>query len=277
MDHKSRIRILRFSPVQRLFHILLVISFLVQSATGVGRMFIETGFGRLLCYIFGGYGMARVVHIYVGIFMILGFGVHAVYLMFKVDWRRFPGSLFSEDSIVPRPSDIKGFFSHMQWMFGRRSFPPFDRWGFWEKFDYWAVFWGMVIIGSTGLIMAFPVQSSRYIPGWFLNVAFWIHRIEAILAMGHVFIIHFFIAHLRRHNFPMDRAMFEGSVSIESARHERAAWIQRLEKEGRLRTLMVEDAHPIRRAVYYVVGYSAMFIGLFLLFGGLLNSPDITW
>ena len=277
MDHNMRVRILRFTPVQRLFHLLLVISFLIQSATGLGRMFIETRFGQGLSYIFGGYDMARVVHIYVGIFMIAGFLVHAVYLVCKVDWRRFPGSLFTPDSIVPHASDIKGFFSHMQWMFGKRAFPAFDRWGFWEKFDYWAVFWGMAIIGGTGLILAFPIQSSRYMPGWFLNVAFWIHRIEAILAMAHVFIIHFFIAHLRRHNFPMDRAMFEGSVSLASAHHERAAWVQRLKHEGRLETLVVDDTHPIRRAVYYVFGYSALFIGLFLLFGGLLNSPYITW
>ena len=51
---------------------------------------------------------------------------------------------------------------------------------------------------ATGLAMAFPLAASRIMPGWGLNVAFWIHRIEAILAMGHVFIIHFFIVHLRR-------------------------------------------------------------------------------
>ncbi len=240
-------------------------------------MFIETPYGRGLSFVFGGYNMARVVHIYVGIFMLIGFLVHAVYLMFKVDWRRFPRSLFSSDSIVPHPADVKGFFSHMQWMFGRKPFPEFDRWGFWEKFDYWAVFWGMVIIGGTGLIMAFPLYVTRYIPGWFLNVAFWIHRIEAILAMAHVFIIHFFIAHLRRHNFPMDRAMFEGSVSLETARHERPAWVNRLQREGRLEALMVEDAHPLRRTFYYMIGYTALLIGLFLLFGGIFSSPYITW
>jgi hypothetical protein len=114
-------------------------------------------------------------------------------------------------------------------------------------------------------------------PGWFLNIAFWIHRIEALLAMGHVFIIHFFIGHLRRHNFPMDRTMFEGSADLEATRHERPAWLARLEQTGELDRQLVPETSLARRAVYYVVGYLALACGVFLLVGGLLNSPYITW
>jgi hypothetical protein len=126
--------------------------------------------------------------------------------------------------------------------------------GFWvlprpRSFDYWAVFWGIPLLGATGLLLAYPLTASKIMPGWGLNVALWIHRIEAILAMCHVFIIHFFIAHLRRHNFPMDRAMFEGSADLTATRHERPAWIARL----------------------------AVVVGIFLLIGGLVNSPYITW
>ncbi len=67
-------------------------------------------------------------------------------------------------------------------------------------------------------------------PGWVFNVLLWVHRIEALLAIAHVTTIHFFIGHLRRHNFPMDLAMFEGSVDLEKARHERPAWVERMEQ-----------------------------------------------
>src|SRR5210317_1195468 len=100
----------------------------------------------------------------------------------------------------------------------------------------------MVIIGVTGLLLAWPIAASRIMPGWGLNVALWVHRIEAILAMAHVFLIHFFIGHLRRHNFPMDRAMFEGSADLEAARHERPAWIARLEQSGKLDGVLVAEA-----------------------------------
>jgi cytochrome b subunit of formate dehydrogenase len=155
--------------------------------------------------------------------------------------------------------------------------PRFDRWGYWEKFDYWAVFWGIPVLGLTGLMLAYPLAASEYLPGYSLNVAFWIHRIEAILAMAHVFVIHFFIAHLRPHNFPMDRTMFEGSTPLESVQHERQEWLLRLEQSGELGTAMVEPAPPGRVALFYGLGYVAVLIGVMLLIGGLLNSPFITW
>jgi hypothetical protein len=114
-------------------------------------------------------------------------------------------------------------------------------------------------------------------PGWGLNVVFWIHLIEAILAIAHVFIIHFFIGHLRRHNFPMDLAMFEGSVDLEVTRHERCAWVVCLEKSGRLESLLNSEASAGLRALYYILGYAAIAVGVFLLIGGLLNSTSITW
>jgi len=254
-----------------------MLSFLIQGATGLSRLYMKSNWGQWINGLFGGYESALTVHIYVGIFLILGFTVHTAYMLTKIDWKTFPAALFGPDSIVPRPKDIKDFFGHIGWFFGACKLPHFDRWGYWEKFDYWAVFWGMVIIGGTGLLMAYPLVSTRYMPGWGLNVALWVHRIEAFLAMAHVFIIHFFIAHLRRHNFPMDRAMFEGSVDITATRHEKPAWIGRLEESGDLEGMLVDAAMPGQRAVYYIFGYVAVAAGLFLLIGALVNSPYITW
>ena len=275
MNQKIRVR--RFSWPQQVFHILLILTFLTQGATGLARMFIETRWGQSLAWVFGGYTFSRTVHIYVGIIMLSGFAVHFIYLLFKINWRNFPGCLFGPDSLVPGPKDIKDFIQHIGWFFGIANPPQFDRWGYWEKFDYWAVFWGIPVLGVTGLLLANTVAASNIIPGWGLNLALWVHRIEAILAMCHVFIIHFFIAHLRRHNFPMDRVMFEGSVDLETARHERPAWVKRLETEGKINKALVPEAGVGRRIVYYAFGYLALACGVFLLIGGLVNSPYITW
>ena len=132
-------------------------------------------------------------------------------------------------------------------------------------------------VGGRGLILAYSLDSTRILPGWTLNVAFWIHRIEALLAIAHVVIIHFFIAHLRRHSFPMDRAMFEGTVSLEAARQEKPAWIARLEQNGELETILVPKANRNLRLLYYLIGFTAVGVGLFLLIGGLVHSPYITW
>ncbi len=277
MAQPTETRIRRFTPLQRIFHLFLIVSFMTQGATGLSRMYIQTRWGQVLAGFFGGYESALAVHKWVGILMLCGFMVHILYLLWAMKWKQVPKVLLGPDSLLPGPRDLKEFFQHLGWMFGLRKAPRFDRWGYWEKFDYWAVFWGMVIIGTTGLLLAFPLKATAYMPGWGLNVAFWIHRIEAILAMAHVFIIHFFIAHFRRHSFPMDRAIFEGSVDLDLVRHERPEWISRLQASGTLDRMKVAKAGVGFQVLYYLFGYAAVLCGLFLLIGGLTNASFITW
>jgi thiosulfate reductase cytochrome b subunit len=259
-----------------MFHLGLMACFLVQSVSGLGRMFMHTAFGRGLCWVFGGYDAARTVHVAVGVFMLCGFALHLLYVLAKINWKGFPGSLFGPDSLLPHPRDLLQALQHTAWFLGLRRQPPeFDRWGYWEKFDYWAVFWGMTIIGITGLAMAYPLASTRAMPGWGLNLAFWVHRIEAVLAMAHIFVIHFFIGHLRPHNFPMDRAIFEGSADLEATRHERPAWIARLAADGKLEGALVAESAPGLKTLYYLIGYTAVVVGVFLLIGALANSGRI--
>ncbi|MBW1929952.1 MAG: cytochrome b/b6 domain-containing protein [Deltaproteobacteria bacterium] len=274
---KKKTRIKRFTVTQRIFHLLLILFFLILGSTGLARLYIETSWGKGIASFFGGYETSFQIHKVVGILMICCFLVHAVYLLFKVVWKELPRSLLGPESLLPHPRDIKGFFQHIAWFFHIAISPKFDRWSYWEKFDYWAVFWGIPILGITGLLLAYPVAASRIIPGWGLNVALWIHRIEAILAMAHVFIIHFFVTHLRRHNFPMDLTMFEGSADLEVTRHERPAWVTRLEESGKLNFLLASETSPRLRILYYLFGYIAMAVGIYLVIGGLANSGSITW
>jgi cytochrome b subunit of formate dehydrogenase len=267
-------RLNRFTFFQRLFHLLLMISFLVQAATGVGRMYVETNFGKILLIPFGSFSNALAWHKVVGIFMLLLFGVHLLYILIVV--LKFK-TVLGPDSIIPNRADIQMVVSHLKWMLGRAKMPSFERWGYWEKFDYWAVFWGMFILGGTGLVLYEPITTSMILPGWIINVAFWVHRIEAVLAMAHVFLIHFAIAHLRRHNFPMDRAMFAGGTDLHSAKKERTAWITRLDHERRLNNLTSKDASLPSIISSYILGFSAILLGLYILVGGIINFPNVTW
>ena len=277
MGPESRNRIIRFNLSERLFHLMLILTFLVQSGTGLARLYIQSSWGRNLAWIFGGYESCLTIHKYLGILMITGFLIHLYYMFSKIDWKMFPESLSGDDSILPHAGDFKDFLRHIGWFAGINDAPRFDRWGYWEKFDYWAVFWGIPVLGITGLILAYPLVSTRFMPGWGLNIVIWIHRIEAILAMCHIFFIHFFIAHLRRHNFPMDRTIFEGSADLATTRHEKPAWISRLEKNGKLDNMLVTETTPGISILFYLFGYACLFAGVFLLIGGLANIPHITW
>lgn len=268
-------RLKRFTPVQRIFHLLLMLSFLSQAATGLARMCVETDWGRNLASLFGGYNRALTVHWWVGLFMITLLGVHTLYVAIRIDWRHFAKCIYGPDSLLPRKEDLSQALQHTGWLLGMKKAPRFDRWGYWEKFDYLAVFWGITLLGGTGLILFNPVFFSGFMPGWALNVLLWVHRLEAVLAIAHVTIIHFFIGHLRPHNFPMDLVMFEGSVNLNRVRHERPAWVERLEREGTLRSMQVGSAPVAARALYYVFGFAIIFCFLYLLVNGLVNARGL--
>jgi len=266
-------RIRRFTRLQRLFHVLLMLTFMVQATTGLGRLYIETAWGRSVAGLFGGYTGCLAVHKWVGGVMLILFGLHVLYAL----WIIASGRSRGQDTLLPRVSDAKQFLRHTGWILGLCAEPRFDRWTWWEKFDYWAVFWGMVVLGGAGLILIDPLASSPVMAGGGLDVALWVPRIEAVLAIAHVVLIHFFVAHLRRTHFPMDKAMFEGSVPLAEAEAERPAWVERLRGEGRLDIQGGAGAQGIVRAVYFVFGYAVVVCGVVLVVYGLLNARLVTW
>jgi cytochrome b subunit of formate dehydrogenase len=180
---------------------------------------------------------------------------------FKRLWR----VLFGPDSMMPTWQDWKDFVAHNKWFFGKGPKPQFDRWTYWEKFDYFAVFWGVAIIGASGLVMWFPEFFTRFLPGWIINVALIIHSDEALLAAGFIFSIHFFNTHFRIEKFPMDTVIFSGRVSKGELLHERKRWYDRLVAEGRLDQHRVRDEWLRWRNIARAFGYFFFGLGVFLL------------
>ena len=113
--------------------------------------------------------------------------------------------------MLPGKQDLAEFIQSLKWFLRRGPRPAYGRWTYWEKFDYFAVFWGVAIIGATGLLLWFPVVFTRVLPGWVLNVATIIHSDEALLAVGFIFTVHFFNTHFRPEKFPMDTVIFTGT------------------------------------------------------------------
>ena len=115
---------------------------------------------------------------------------------------------------------------------GKGPRPRFDRYTYWEKFDYWAVFWGMFIIGGSGLLLWFPFFFSSFLPGWIFNIATVIHGEEALLAVGFIFTIHFFNGHLRPEKFPMDPVIFTGRITEHEMLEERGGRVRPAGRAG---------------------------------------------
>jgi cytochrome b subunit of formate dehydrogenase len=270
------LRLRRFSAVHRLWHFALILLFMFMGVTGLAWMFIETRWGQMLAAPFGGYQGVLYWHRIAGLVFLAGFGLHIVYLFAKIDWPNLRRSLLGPDSIVFQWGDVKGMVRHLGWIFGLADAPRFDRWSWWEKFDYWAVWWGLVIVGVTGLMLYDPVLSSDFMPGWLLNVALWVHRIEAVLAMGHIFTVHFFVEHFRPTALPFNAAMFDGTMALDHAREEHSEWVARLEREGKLDAALVREPPVVLRIAYFLGGYALIGLGLFLLVFALLNVGALT-
>ena len=167
--------------------------------------------------------------------------------------------------MIPTWQDWRDFVAHNKWFFGKGPKPQFDRWTYWEKFDYFAVFWGVAIIGASGLIMWFPTFFTPFPAGLDHQ-----HRPDhplgrGLLAAGFIFTIHFFNTHFRIEKFPMDTVIFSGRISKTEMLHERKRWYDRLVAEGRLDEFRVKDEWERWKSIARSFGYFFFGLGVMLL------------
>jgi cytochrome b subunit of formate dehydrogenase len=170
-------------------------------------------------------------------------------------------------SMMPQPRDVSDLFGNLRYFLYLGERPPGDRWIYFEKFDYLAVFWGVAIIGTSGLLLWFPEFSTHFLPGWVLNAAYVVHSDEALLATGFIFIFHFFHSNLRPEVFPMDIVVFTGKMPLARLKHERPLEYQRLADAGILEKLLVEAPTQKQRLKAYIFGTCAMSTGIVLAAG----------
>ena len=151
-----------------------------------------------------------------------------------------------------------------KWFFGLGPRPVFDRFTYWEKFDYWAPFWGVTIIGVSGFMLWFTNFTAQFLPGWVFNVASIFHGEEAVLAAAFLFTVHFFNNHWRPDNFPLDIQMFTGSVPLEKFKHEHAVEYRRLVDSGELKDYLVDAPSQPMTTGSTILGFVLMAIGVIL-------------
>jgi cytochrome b subunit of formate dehydrogenase len=265
MDNKSNKHqhIQRFTRLNRILHILMIVSFLTLALTGMTLKFSYTGWAVILSKFFGGFESAGYLHRFAATIMIGVFVTHITDL-FRLKRKEFGSwiKMFKSDySMIFNKRDLKDFLGSLKWFLGKGNRPQYGRWTYWEKFDYFAVFWGMFVIGSTGLTLWFPEFFTHFIPGWFINVATIIHSDEALLATGFIFTVHFFNTHLRPEKFPMDIVIFSGSMPLEEFKLDRPDEYKELVESGKLEKYLVEPYPPIVIKAIKTFGWTALTIG----------------
>ena len=255
----------RFNRVDRINHAFVILSFFGLTLTGLPLLYSDQGWAQALAGMLGGVRSAGLLHRFFALMLIGNFVVHFVGVGRRIKKDGFFGLLFGPNTMLPRRRDVTDCLGMFRWFFKGGKKPAFDRWTYWEKFDYSAEVFGSGIIGLTGLLLWYPEFFSRLLPGWMFNVATVVHGYEALLAIGFIFTMHFFNAHLRMEKFPVDDVIFTGRLTEEEFKHERGAEYARLEASGELANLRVPQPRKWWRIVAICIGVLAMTIGISLV------------
>jgi cytochrome b subunit of formate dehydrogenase len=274
----------RFSPIWRVGHITFAIALMVLTTTGMPLFYPNAPWAPAIMQFFGGPKVTGIIHRSAAVIFAGVFFWHLLHLIVRLlknrgNWRHL--QIFGPNSLVPNFKDLKDIIAMFKWFFGQGPRPTFDRWTYWEKFDYWAPFWGVTIIGVSGLVMWLPGVFGNFLPGWIFNVASIFHGEEAFLAVVFLFTVHFFNNHFRPDKFPVEVVMFTGSVPLDEYKKDHPLEFERLLKSGQLEKHLVEPPSALKLKLSKLLGFVLIAIGLTLLtlvgigfFTGLHGRPE---
>jgi cytochrome b subunit of formate dehydrogenase len=251
----------RFHWTQRIEHALLLISFTLLGLTGLPQKFSPTGWAQALIGLFGGIETTRLIHHSFALVIMLLAIYHILDIGYSIFVRR------TRLSMLPGIQDIKDAFQAFIYNLGfTKKRPQMGRYTFEEKAEYWALIWGIVIMGITGFMMWNPITTSRLLPGEIIPASKAAHGGEALLAVMAIVVWHMYGVHLKRFN----KAMFTGKQTEDEMLHEHPLELADIKAGIAERTV---DPKTIRRrkTIYYPIAgvlASAMLFGIYGFIGG---------
>jgi formate dehydrogenase subunit gamma len=216
----------RFTRWQRLQHFVVMSLFTVLCATGLPQKYYESGWAQSMLDFFGGIDRARWFHRAAGLSFAAMTAIHFAVEMFKLV--RGEGAL----SLVPHKQDFTDAVVTLRYYLGLSDRQAqFDRFDYRQKFEYWGLVLGSMVVISTGLILLYPVYVTQVLPGILVPIAMVAHSNEGLLAFLTILIWHIYNAHLNPDVFPFDTTIFTGRISAERMHHEHPKEYERLTRD----------------------------------------------
>jgi formate dehydrogenase gamma subunit len=204
--------VMRMSLAQRWQHFVLAASFIILAITGFALKFPDSWLARVLG---SSEPFRRWSHRIAGIVLLVVGAWHLIYLLGAKDGRRLLGDLF------PVKKDLADMGCQIRHLLGwSAGKPKTGRFGYAEKMEYWAVIWGTLIMGVSGLMVWFKLDVTRFLPRWIVDVALTIHYYEAVLACLAIIVWHFYHVIFDPDVYPLNPACWDGHVSEEWQKHE---------------------------------------------------------
>jgi len=227
MPEMTERNFIRFSLFQRVQHWFLMGSFILLALTGLPMRFPEFRWLGTIYDLVGGLPVARLVHRVAAATMIGDGVVHLAYLLVLLVRHRF--NWREAWPMIPGKEDARDWWDTTKYYFGlAKRLPPYDRFNFREKFDYFAVFWGLPVMMFSGLILWFPVYFGNRLPDLAIGMAYIAHSDEAILALSAIVVWHFYNVHYNPDKFPMSWVWWNGRISEEEIKKEHPLEYDRL-------------------------------------------------
>jgi formate dehydrogenase gamma subunit len=212
----------RFSLAQQIEHWLLTAAFTTLAVTGLSQKFAATGWGDRIIALLGGIETTRIIHRWAAIAIIAISLYHIIAVAYRVL------VLQSRLTMLPSLKDVRDALDALRYNLGlAKNWPKMPRFNFGEKMEYWAMVWGMVLMGITGFMLWNPIATTRWLPGDFVPAAKVAHGAEAVLAVLAIIVWHSYNVHLKTFN----KSMFTGRLDEEEMRHEHALELELMQKE----------------------------------------------
>jgi formate dehydrogenase subunit gamma len=216
--------IVRFNLQQRIEHLITMVVFALLCVTGLPQKFYQAGWAHVIVDLFGGVDAVRWTHRIAGIVLAVATVVHFTNAILLMLGKR------TYFSMVPTKKDFQDVIQQLKYYLGMTDkHPMYDRYTYKEKFEYWGLVIGNVIMVATGFILFFPVHAAQIVPGQIIPAAKVAHSNEGLMAFLVITIWHIFNAHLNPDVFPFDASIFTGKVSRERYVHEHPLELARLE------------------------------------------------
>ena len=204
--------IVRLSFNQRVQHWLLLTSFIVLVLSGFALQYPDSWLASLLG---GSEYVRRIVHRIAAVIMLAAGAYHIAYLFLSKE-----GRLWLKDMAV-RGKDFKDVLGNFGYYLGASKVKPkIARFGYAEKAEYWAVVWGTIVMGLTGLMIWFKLGLFAFLPRWAIDIALAVHFYEAVLATLAIIVWHFYHVIFDPDVYPVNLAFIDGRMSEDLYRHE---------------------------------------------------------
>jgi cytochrome b subunit of formate dehydrogenase len=153
---------------------------------------------------------------------------HILYLTLSSEGRRWVKDM------LPRTKDVKDVLQNFAYYLGMRvPKPRLARFGYAEKAEYWAVVWGTMIMGLTGLMIWSKIGVFGFLPRWWIDIALAIHFYEAVLATLAIIVWHFYQVIFDPDVYPVNLAFLDGRVSEEFYKEEHELDYERIKESER--------------------------------------------